>query len=385
MRKIPNPKKLHHFVPKFYLNHFGTDTDNDQKKLYIKKISGGNVFSNVTKKTGAENDFHTLDDDPYFEDVLMRYEEQWATIHNKIIDQKSINNLTDFERKKYSQFIGFLVVRTASYRDWALLFAKLAISDAMSSRPSQNNKVKNINIFSDLSAVLPEVILRIKEHVDSNPKYSSLNIDFSELHNNLQKEIAPILKTGILSGRYKVDIQNDYGTIIYELKKAHILKMEEIGNAVANTIHGMRWILNENQTDELLITSDNPVGALPLNEIMNNKCMTIEDVLKWVLNIKGKVDWYLSDGKPNPDMTILFPLTPTLILLGGYGSGLCSHENKLCIKDSGIIDTYNTIIVLQAKEFLYSKSKEFKKSNYIDISNQINRIIKNITTNTKKK
>ena len=117
MKKKPNPKKLHHYVPKFYLNNFGTDNDNNQKKIYIKRISNGDVFSNITKNTAAENDFYTVNDDPYFEDVLMKYEEQWAPIHKKFIDQKSINNLSDFERKKYSQFLGFLVVRTVSYRE----------------------------------------------------------------------------------------------------------------------------------------------------------------------------------------------------------------------------------------------------------------------------
>ena len=288
--------------------------------------------------------------------------------------------MSDFERKKYSQFLGFLVVRTASYREWAMIFAKIALSDAMGDRPSQSNREKNIECFSNISTILPEVILRIKEHIDNNPKYSSLSIDYSDILNNLMASIAPIKQTGIVSERYKVDLKEDHDRIVNELKKTHILKMEEVGEIVAKTIYGMVWVLNENVTQELFITSDNPVAALPLNEMQNNKCTNMEDALKWAFNVKGKADWYLSDSAPNQSMVIVFPLTPNLILLGGYGPGPCAGESNKQVADAGLIDVYNTIIVLQASEYLYGISSEFKNQKGIDIATQINGIIKNITT-----
>ena len=310
----------------------------------------------------------------------MKYEDQWAPIHKKVIDQKSINNLSNFERMKYSQFLGFLVVRTVSYREWAMSFAKIALSDAMDDRPSQINKKKNIELFSNISTILPEVILRIKENIDNNPKYSSLNIDFSDILNNLQTEIGLIKEKGIVSERYRVDLKEDHDRIVHELKKMHILKMEELGEIVAKTIYGMVWVLNENETQELFITSDNPVAALPLTEMKNNRCTNMEDALKWAFNVKGKADWYLSDSAPNQSMVIVFPLTPTLILLGGYGTGPCTSESKQKIVDAGLIDVYNTIIVLQAGEYLYGISSEFKNQKSIDIAIQINGIINNMTS-----
>jgi hypothetical protein len=378
MKKEPNPKKLHHYVPKFYLNHFGTKNDHNEKKIYIQQISTGQVFSNITKKTAAENDYHTVDGDPYFEDVLMRYENEWAPIHNNIIENKSLNDLTDIERKKYSQFMGFLVVRTASYRAWAIRFAKIVLS-AMGDMPSQQKKEKNIELFSSISAILPEVILRIKSNIDNNPKFSSFSIDYLDILNNLLKEMAPIRETGIVSGRYRVDLNEDYDQIVNEIKKMHVFKMEEIGEIVAKTIYGMVWVLNENITDELFITSDNPVCALPLIEILHNQCENIEEALKWVCNVKGKSDWYLSDGKPNTAMTIIFPLTPKLILLGGYGPDPCAGESNKRVADAGLIDVYNSIIVLQANEYLYSKSEEFNNYKHVEFSKHISGIINDIT------
>lgn len=382
MKKAPNKKKLHHFVPKFYLNHFGTNTESNEKKIYIKKLSNGKVFSNITKQTATENNFHTIDNDPYFEDVLMRYETEWASIHNKIINQKSLSNLTDLERKKYAQFIGFLVVRTASYREWALKFARLVISARMSDNPSQINKNENIILYNSISNILSNLILTAKEQIDNTSKQVSINIDYKgildNIQNNLQNELAPIIETGIVSGSYKIDLERNLDQVLCNIKKVHILKMEEIGNIVTNNVQSMNWILNENNTGKLFITSNNPVGVFPLKDLIHNKRKSNEDIIKYIFNLKGKVDWYLPNDKPNTDISIILPLNPNLILLGGHSSSPLECNSVINISNPGTIDIYNLMTTIQAQEYIYSKSEIFENHNHISVVNEITKSINDI-------
>jgi len=134
-----------------------------------------------------------------------------------------------------------------------------------------------------------------------------------------------------------------------KVKQLHINAFSVTAERATRSLLSMSWYLLRNESDESLITSDNPVisidGARPSTEHSEM------DALATAL---GYTDWHDSSGNLKPSLRVLMPLSPKLMLV-------IAPKNNLPIQpvNGKRVADYNAIVATQARDFLFSNTNDF--------------------------
>lgn len=380
MAEKQGPKRRHHYVPQFYLKHFTMPPE--YKYLASLKKSDGISFSGASpKKVALEINFHTIDGDPKFEDELQVLESEWSAIHNILLKEKNADVLSKIERKKYAEFIGFQLSRTVQFRNWLTNAVKLAFSPFIADEPGEEQR-KTIRsttgiVAHALNAINVEKLVDVNLWNEAAQKQNKSKAELIEMvedvirgHRNALEEAS---KTGMLPSNFRSDKKKIDERLAVVTKKKHVEGMAEFAEGKAKRIEKMRWVVIENLTSVPLITSDNPVCVTVPQVFQKPKRESEENHMRWVLDVMGLAEWNLPNGKPNPQIIVSFPLSPSLLLVAAQEkSGEVTTSE---FKDEAAVISFDNMVVFQAREFLFSSSNNFSHVEAVNPSNELTQIV----------
>ena len=322
MAKKQGPPRRHHYVPQFYLKHFTMPPEH--KYVASLKKSDGLSFSGAsTKNVGLEIDFYTINGDPKFEDELKVLESEWSALHNLLVTEKNADALSETERKKYAEFIGFQLSRTVQFRNWLTNAVKLAFSPFIADEPGEEQRkairsTTGIMVHA-LNAINVEKLVDESMWNEVVQKQNKSKAEIIEMVEDIIKghrnELEEASKTGVLPSDFRSDKKRIDERLAVVTKKKHVEGMAEFAEDKANRIEKMRWVVIENSTSVPLITSDNPVCITIPQVFQKSKEKSDKKRLRWVLDVMGLAEWDLPDGKPNSQIMVNFPLSPKLLLV----------------------------------------------------------------------
>lgn len=371
-------KKSNHYVPQLYLKNFSEKHSDGKYKLYRLTIDSNHVDKNEPKRFACIEYFY----DHNLENWFMKKESQWSKVNEKIIKRKTIEKLTDIERNQYSKFLGYLLARTEYYRNRAYNMARIVIAGQSASNPNEFFKEKNKQLFSGILKALPQLFASVIEENNWEDQYRVYCKEINEVMVKIYNKVNEVKVSGVIQKDFAIDI--NHSSLIDKIKEVHIEKIHEIARIICNAIIQMRWVVLENKTNKLFIASDNPVCVLTKSLFVNNIYFSkskdvfaknhtsdLAELFRHLFSLKGDVDWLLPDGKINPDIIILFPISANLVLLGINTKD--ALKDKICITDEAAIEYYNMLITAQANKYIFSKDGTFYP---LDINIQLKNVWK---------
>lgn len=358
-------KKSNHYVPQSYLKNFSKKHSNGKYELYRLTIDSEHVDKSDPKRFACIDYFY----DQNLENWFMKKECQWSKVNDKIIKRKSIDKLTDIERNQYSKFLGYSLARTEYYRNRAYNIARVVIAGQSSSNPNEFFKEKNKQLFSGILKALPQLFTSVIEENNWEDQYGVYYKEVNEVMVKIYNKVNEVKVSGVIQKDFAIDI--NHSSLIDKIKEVHIEKIHEIARIICNTVIRMTWVVLENKTNKLFITSDNPVCVLTKNVFAKNDMGDLVELFRYLFSLKGDVDWLSPDGKINPDIIMLFPISADLVLLGINTKDVL--KDKICITDEAAIEHYNMLITAQANKYIFSKNGAFYP---LDINIQLKNVWK---------
>jgi hypothetical protein len=230
-------------------------------------------------------------------------------------------------------------------------------------------KKKNKQLFSGILKALPQLFTSVIEENNWEDQYAVYYKEVNEVMVKMYNKVNEVKVSGVIQKDFAIDI--NYSSLIDKIKEVHIEKIHEIARIICNTVIRMTWVLLENKTNKLFITSDNPVCVLTKNVFAKNDMGDFVELFRYLFSLKGDVDWLLPDGKINPDIIMLFPISADLVLLGINTKDVL--KDKICITDEAAIEHYNMLITAQANKYIFSKNGAFYP---LDINIQLKNVWK---------
>lgn len=342
-----------HYVPRFYLRGFSTALK--ENAIYGYRISEQKLFGPVLVDGVAhEKHFYDLDDTTSLEGDLAKLESRIATVHRKILETGDLAMLSVAELYTYAQFVATQSRRTRRARDDVQFELKLMADSADLPHQTAASKAHIRKIG--------EGVLRAFDEIVS----TALEKALSEVQAATNQSGEPFRAKAIESARQAVDKYREYfakGQLHPDVqqgmreaaadptrvKQLHINALPVTAVKAAKSLYSMHWYLLPIESEELLITSDNPVvsvdGAIQPTE--NGRLSALAMAL-------GYTDWHDSSGNLNPSLRVLMPLSPELMLL-------IAPTNNLPIQplDGKRVSDLNAIVATQARDFLFGKTNDF--------------------------
>lgn len=114
--KLSTNVKKQHTVPRFLLDKFGFGKKGKKRKLYTFDKTNERRFQQSVFDATTRNTFYNIEDHPEkasLEPVLSVYETEAAPVIKRIVENRSIAGLSDYDRYKVATFIA--VQRARSY------------------------------------------------------------------------------------------------------------------------------------------------------------------------------------------------------------------------------------------------------------------------------
>lgn len=342
-----------HYVPRFYLRGFSTPQK--ENALFGYRISEQKLFGPILVDGVAhEKHFYDLDDTTSLEGDLAKLESRIATVHRKILETRDLATLSATELYTYAQFIATQSRRTRRARD-DVRFALNLMADSADlphQTPASQEHIRKTG----------EGVLRAFEEVLS----TALEKALSEVQAATNQSGEAFRAKALQSARHAVDKYREYfakGQLHPDVqqsmreaaadptrvKQLHINALSLTAAKAARSLFSMYWYLLRNESEEALITSDNPVisidGAMPLTE---------HGHLSALPTALGYTDWHDSSGNLKPSLRVLMPLSPKLMLV-------IAPTNTLPIQplDGKRVSDLNAIVATQARDFLFGSTDDF--------------------------
>lgn len=291
---MANKVKRQHYVPRFYLSRFLKENEN---MLHV--YNGEKHYRSLPERTAFQNDYYTIDgfevEDIYAIENLFASIESQASEAFRVID--SCEELTTELKEKLSIFIGVLSTRVPSRRE------QIKTSMQYKLKHFYNAMLASDSFFEKAAATNP--------NLQDTP-------EIREIIRNTQIEV------------------EDWATLPF------VLYGEEVGKYICK----MNWTIFSNDTNMDLVTSDNPVTVVRINE-----------------------DHY-GDGVGCNDAVLIFPLDNKKLLVASWGGNNKPYRkldrrmiikiNKETImrnyKNIYASDNYNNIQLLTKKYKTYQMS-----------------------------
>jgi len=105
-----------HYVPQFYLKRFSIRRKSGFKIRCFNKETEKTYMANITQ-VGMENYFYDKRAPPKIENLFSKKEEEHSAIYHKIVENKSIKNLSSSEKYSICEYIFYQNERTRSSRE----------------------------------------------------------------------------------------------------------------------------------------------------------------------------------------------------------------------------------------------------------------------------
>jgi len=167
--------------------------------------------------------------------------------------------------------------------------------------------------------------------------------------------IGASLRSGELPDEIRARIQNaaDDPEIV---KRHHIRTLHSLSTSIAETVDSMRWVLAINETSSPFCTSDDPVVMLSIAAFQRLTSVRgyLPAVVAAASEILGHVPWSSADGTLNKDLVVLFPLSPTVLLMLTANQTATAAGDILKITDEVVVLAFNGLQAIQAREFVFA-------------------------------
>jgi hypothetical protein len=105
-----NRPRREHYVPRVYLEHFGTSLTGFDKRT-------GNVFTTTSKNVAFEEGFYDLDPNIDLEGLIAKNERSLMSGIRELIEKSNPTAISSESRAKVSLFVSLQFVRTREYRE----------------------------------------------------------------------------------------------------------------------------------------------------------------------------------------------------------------------------------------------------------------------------
>ncbi len=342
-----------HYVPRFYLRGFSTALK--ENAIYGYRISEQKLFGPILVDGVAhEKHFYDLDDTTSLEGDLANLESRIATVHRKILETRDLAKLSATERYTYAQFVATQSWRTRRARDDMKFLLNLMAdsADLPHQTAASQEHIRNIGegvlrTFDEVvSIALEKALLEVQAATNqSGEPFRTKALESARQAVDKYREF-------FARGQLHPDVQQSMREAAVDpakVKQLHINAFSVTAERATRSLLSMSWYLLRNESDESLITSDNPVisidGARPSTEHSEM------DALATAL---GYTDWHDSSGNLKPSLRVLMPLSPKLMLV-------IAPKNNLPIQpvNGKRVADYNAIVATQARDFLFCNTNDF--------------------------
>lgn len=162
-----------HYVPQFYLKKFARNTKPRKYIINCFDKTTGKKFTRNIKDIAMEKYFYDNQEPPIVENIFAYLESHSSIIYDKIIEEESIENLTDSQRTIFSLFIFFQYSRTRGAREFFSQVAKLVYKHF-----EENKNYPKINNFD------PQIL---KKFLEDRGYSAQINIMFGPREEKVNK------------------------------------------------------------------------------------------------------------------------------------------------------------------------------------------------------
>lgn len=341
--------KKQHYVPQFYLKRWHNDIS--EKQVYVLNKTNSKVYSSNIQDIASSNFFY---DFPKLEDEHKEAFIQQIQANESLSDSEKINTIKCIDSQIIEQSLSQIETKSATTIN--KIIQRL---DNLKALPIEYFKQHEILSLDDIDGLSIDLALQysrteemrmIAEQVAE--KFYKIWVDQLLNHTDKMKrdkdlvksvgiESLELLDREIKDGKftkdsYTIKVDKNH-TKIFHL--GHLFKMTE---DIANMIRDYKWIISVNNTSIPFYTSDNPV------------------VKKANLNHP-----FYSFGFQSKGIEIYYPLSPNYALHIYEPSFLkerAPHLYNLTLLDmpEEAVIHYNDLIVLNATEKIFSKTKDFQ-------------------------
>ncbi len=200
-------KKKQHYVPQFYLKNFANHKKSREYSIRCFNKERDKLYNSNITQVAMERYFYDDEDPPEVENYFSHLEGLHATVYHKIVNERSIEHLTLYDKCMMSHYIIIQNERTRSTRT--------------------------------RNAQMHELVYKNFEKEKNFPPFES----FSE------EDKKKLLEGGAARGQINImfnPVEMEDGTIHYPIER--VFKMAELG-----------WILLKNDLKYEFYTSDHPV------------------------------------------------------------------------------------------------------------------------------
>lgn len=160
--------KKQHTVPRFLLDYFGHGKNKKKRRVFTYDKLNGRTYQQSVYDATTRNTFYNIEGDlkkASLEPILSNIEAEAATAIKKIINDKSLANLTIMEKEKISTFV--VVQQARTYQSLQSLESIMdSLADKVRAMGANPKDVKQLpNDQNDLKNAFLKTILDSVEHV----------------------------------------------------------------------------------------------------------------------------------------------------------------------------------------------------------------------------
>jgi Protein of unknown function (DUF4238) len=149
-REISESRK-HHYVPQSILRNFKIANET-KSRVWIFDKSNDKIYPNHVSNIGCENHFNTFTDDDNqkinFESIYNDNDGLLANITTNIIENNSLEKLSDLDKKQLSEIVSIQMIRTKMYRS-SIASIHNQMADWLNDMGFDPQNVANFSIPSD--------------------------------------------------------------------------------------------------------------------------------------------------------------------------------------------------------------------------------------------
>lgn len=360
-------KSRQHFVPQFYLRRFavpGKKRPDEKFFLFGLRTADCAVIREMPVETVAYGKFfHDLpgDVEQSVENGLMELERRISAIHGRIVDSRTLACLSPEDRRQFAAFIALQQRRTQRSRDEVELLLDFVIgrqygADALPDEAREFVRRQGSELHRVEEAARDAVERSLARHADADPeRVRQVRQIAADVIGKAFDEIGTSLRAGEIPEEMRARLRSaaDDPALV---KRHHIRSLGPVSSSIAEIAAAMTWVLAVNETNVPFCTSDDPVVMLSIAAFQRLAGLTndLPALVGTASEIRGHVAWASADGTPNRNLVVLFPLSPSILLmLGGNQSARMSGE-VMKITDERVVFGFNALQAIQAREFVFA-------------------------------
>lgn len=308
--------------------------------------------------------FHDLpgDVEQSVENGLMELERQISAIHGRIVDSRTLRCLSPEDRRQFAAFIALQQRRTQRSRDEVELLLDFVIgrrygADAPPDEVREFVRRQGSELHRLEEGAHAAVERALARHADADPgRVRQVRQIAADVFGKAFDEIGTSFQAGEIPEQMRARLRSaaDDPDVV---KRHHIqAALGPVSASIAEIATAMTWILAVNETDLPFCTSDDPVVMLSIDAFqrLGGPRSDLPALVSTASEIRGHIPWGSADGTPSRNLVVLFPLSPSILLMLGVDRSGRNSDGVLNITDERVVFGFNAVQAVQAREFVFA-------------------------------